>query len=978
MLGMATACRAANSLTNFFNFEINPVHAVDLSPDGTRLAVCNIPDDRVEILDVTSGTPLSIASVMVGLEPVSVRFRTPTELWVANYVSGSISIVDLASMQVIRTLAVSNQPSDIVFAGSAPMAFISCDRPSLVQVFDAANGLAITNLAIDGKRPRAMAVSPDGRTIYAAIFQSGNASTIIGSGTAPLGDFPRSSPLSLPSTPSRGLDPPPNSGTNFFPPLNAALAGSPPPATGLIVKKNNLGRWMDDNQGDWTEFIHGSNAAFTGRPAGWDLPDHDLAVINTTNFSIRYATGLMNICMAVAVNPATGQIAVVGTDALNQIRFEPVLDGIFVRVNLALVDPVGLTNRVVDLNSHLNYQTPVVPASQAQLSLGDPRGMVWSSDGTRGYITGMGSGNLIIVDAQGNRVGTNGPISLGEGASSLALDEGRNNLYVYNRFDGSISTVNLSDQTVRASLALFDPTPAVIKQGRPFLYDTHLTSGLGQASCASCHVDARFDGLAWDLGNPTSTIEVIDSSFNFAIIAPTVQTNFHPMKGPMVTLTLQDIIGHEPFHWRGDRPGIEQFNDAFTNLQGMPGGLDTNEMQELKNFLATVGFGPNPFRLVDNSLSTNLALPGQFALGRGALPAGAPLPAGNASNGLAAFRDESILNSCVACHSLPTGLGPDAQFENTRWVPLPPGTNSDHHISLVELPRSDNLPFKIPQLRNLFDKSGMDLFHTNSPAGFGITHDGSVDSVVRFVQDSFALAEDQQTADMVAFLFSVSGSDLPLSALTDEFAVPGVAGLDMPAAVGLQVTCTNSLSTPLLNTMMTLAEASNSRVELVVKGAENGLARGWYYVRPGGYFQSDRLAETETPLELAALAAPGTPLTYTLVPAGSGERIGIDRDADGWFDRDELDAGYNPANPLSTPSNSPPQIGGLTFSLAANAVAFTWNAVAGRVCSLQYKNNLTDPAWTTIATATAGIGAMTASDFSPTSQTARFYRIFSP
>jgi len=26
---------------------------------------------------------------------------------------------------------------------------------------------------------------------------------------------------------------------------------------------------------------------------------------------------------------------------------------------------------------------------------------------------------------------------------------------------------------------------------------------------------------------------------------------FHPMKGPMVTQTFQDIIGHEPFHWRG-------------------------------------------------------------------------------------------------------------------------------------------------------------------------------------------------------------------------------------------------------------------------------------------------------------------------------------------------------------------------------------------------------------------------------------------
>lgn len=112
---------------------------------------------------------------------------------------------------------------------------------------------------------------------------------------------------------------------------------------------------MDDNNGDWTGYINGENSIFTGRPVGWDLPDHDLAIINTTNFGISYVSGLMNICMDVAVNPASGKITVVGTDALNHIRFEPVLNGIFVRVEMASVDPVALTNQVSDLNPHLDY-----------------------------------------------------------------------------------------------------------------------------------------------------------------------------------------------------------------------------------------------------------------------------------------------------------------------------------------------------------------------------------------------------------------------------------------------------------------------------------------------------------------------------------------------------------------------------------------------------------------------------------------------
>jgi hypothetical protein len=38
-------------------------------------------------------------------------------------------------------------------------------------------------------------------------------------------------------------------------------------------------------------------------------------------------------------------------------------------------------------------------------------------------------------------------------------------------------------------------------------------------------------------------------------------------------------------------------------------------------------------------------------------------------------------------------------------------------------------------------------------------------------------------------------------------------------------------------------------------------------------------------------AAPGTQLTFTVIPAGSGLRIGVDRDEDGHLDRDETDAG---------------------------------------------------------------------------------------
>ena len=44
--------------------------------------------------------------------------------------------------------------------------------------------------------------------------------------------------------------------------------------------------------------------------------------------------------------------------------------------------------------------------------------------------------------------------------------------------------------------------------------------------------------------------------------------DFHPMKGPMTTQTMQDLIGKEPLHWRGDRLSIEAFDGAFHELLG--------------------------------------------------------------------------------------------------------------------------------------------------------------------------------------------------------------------------------------------------------------------------------------------------------------------------------------------------------------------------------------------------------------------------
>ena len=909
LAGLALAL-AANPETvaqnGFVNWEHSHVHPLELTPDGARLLAVNTPDDRLEVFDARGPELVPLAAISVGVDPVSVRARSATEAWVVNHVSDSVSIVDLVTGRVTATLDTDDEPADVIFAGLPQRAFVSCSQANTVLVFDPADLSAPpVRLEIAGEDPRALAVDSLCRSVYVAVFESGNGSTILGGGLTIGGGFPPNV-VNHGSGPHGGTNPPPNDGAAFDPPQKP---GNPaPPAVGLIVKQDDLGRWMDDNGGDWSDLVDGPQAALSGRPVGWTLTDHDVAVIDAQSLTIDYIDRLMNINMAIAVNPADDRVSVVGTDATNEVRFEPVLKGKFTRVNLALADPGGATS-VVDLNDHLTYASSSVPQAQRDLSLGDPRGIAWNTLGTRAYVTGMGSNNVVVVDGNGARAGLAPTIEVGEGPTGIVLHEALGRAYVLDKFESAVSVIDLGLELETARVAFPDPSPLAIKTGRKHLYDTHKNSGLGQIACGSCHVDARMDKLSWDLGDPAGDVKPVAGQ-NLAAGIPLLTGGFgdhHPMKGPMLTQTLQDIIGLEPLHWRGDRDGLEEFNGAFVGLQGDDTMLSAVEMQEFEDFLATIHFPPNPFRNFDNSLPNNLALPGHFTTGRFA-PAGQPLPAGNAVQGLARYRPPNTLDAvaCVTCHTLPTGIGTDTSLNlgTFTYQPIAPGPNGERHHALVSVDGSTNTSIKVPHLRNIHERTGFNLTQLVNQQGFGYIHDGSVDSVERFLAEPvFAVTSDQDVADLVGFMLAFSGSDLPSGSPSVLLEPPGSPSQDTHAAVGAQTTLVDLGSAPaaqlaLLADMVALADVGE--VGLIAKGRQAGLSRGYTYLG-GGLWQSDRAAETPGTAALQAGAAPGSELTFSVVPFITRTRAGIDRDADGALDRDELDAASDPDDAGSTP-----------------------------------------------------------------------------
>jgi hypothetical protein len=217
---------------------------------------------------------------------------------------------------------------------------------------------------------------------------------------------------------------------------------------------------------------------------------------------------------------------------------------------------------------------------------------------------------------------------------------------------------------------------------------------------------------------------------------------------------------------------------------------------------------------------------------------------------------------------------------------------------------------KVPQLRNMHEKVGFEATQLMNRSGFGFLHDGSVDSIARFVSEPiFNVQSDQDIADLVAFMLAFSGSDLPQGS-TSVLALepPGTASKDSHAAVGRQTTLRQLAGAP-AEQLALIAEledlADGGVIGLVVKGVVGGEERGYFY-SGFGLYQSDRAGQMVGAATLRSLAAPGAELTYTAVPSGTQVRLGVDRDEDGFLDRDELDAGTDPADPESFPGSGVP------------------------------------------------------------------------
>jgi hypothetical protein len=320
---------------------------------------------------------------------------------------------------------------------------------------------------------------------------------------------------------------------------------------------------------------------------------------------------------------------------------------------------------------------------------------------------------------------------------------------------------------------------------------------------------------------------------------PTITSRSHPMKGPMTTQTLRGLLGMDPLHWRGDRTNFLHFNGAFDSLLGGP-LLSPSDMQAYRAYINTIVFQPNPNQNLDRTFPTT------FKNG------------GNPRAGFANYINDQYVNglSCNTCHTLPTG-------GNRAIIPA------------AALGESQD--FKVPHLRNVYQKLNV----TRTPGaqsigGFGIVHDGVTPDLFTFLSlpvfqrfstnttikrniEAFVQCFDTGTAPAVGYSRTLAAATIDSAGTVADWNL-----LEAQALV-------------------------RTNIDLIVKGTLDGRRSGLIFDPALNRYRPDSTnASLLTRAQLRAKVVNGDTLTLMGVPPGSGNRMGIDRDADGVLDRDEM------------------------------------------------------------------------------------------
>lgn len=578
-------------------------------------------------------------------------------------------------------------------------------------------------------------------------------------------------------------------------------------------------------------------------PALTPLPDEDVFRIQPGGGPVTaVATGLGTILFGHGVNPITGELWVLGTEARNKDaskQTESAIRGEFSENRVAYVDLQSGSANIVDIDGD-----PIDPSK----TVGQPFSVTFIPPGEPGegfgWVTGLLTDNVMLLDHQGQQARE---IDLTPGAipRGVLIDTTHNRILVYCWGTNQIELYGqLTSGPLLGTLDLgFDPAPAIVQDGRAVFYDASHSRD-ANASCATCHVEGRTDLEEWNLSNLPQDD-----------------------KGPLTTQTLAGIDRVRTFHWRGEQgSGLIDFNAAFDKLLGgtpldtTPGG----EFDQFRAFVLSIQSPANPNAAPRRVVSASFAPDPPVGM----------VPGDPIEGQRIWFEEPRVANfTCNQCHNLPTGTNNDITTDGR-------GQAVEQGRLLVtgfnELWRKDQAAVVPVTFDPNGTPGGTQLY---SRTGAGLSHAGGINTLFDFAD---LILVQQEALDVHSFLHQLDSGMAPA----------------VHEAILLDVSTVSSAGRRITKYLLPQADKGNTDVAVfgTVELGGTPVELRWYYDSGSGLFHAEDTTVASQPWSFFTGQANQDQGRNTFVgmPLGMARRFAVDFDRDDLFNKDEAAHGTDP------------------------------------------------------------------------------------